>query len=311
MRKRVYLVIASLFAVAVIASGAIAGGTNPTANNRPLGVKAGVITACVEPFNRRDLRTSGDLKLSHCGKGFKKLSWNIRGRQGPAGRAGKRGAPGPGGATGSQGPAGPVGAQGPKGDTGSQGLRGDPGPQGPRGDKGDKGDTGAAGSDAPAEEYGVAIVRVQRGTGGQAPWAVYSTELGSPVGDTTGGSFRFTCNPEQAPCKVSVAAKILSDTSTASGLVYPRVLIHRGGGRDSSIEPMFYCEYGDGPTNTITRRPKSDAAPTGDPVTINIGGSADCGVSTTAGDVTEILVREGYYDVWSTFQFFQAVPSSS
>jgi hypothetical protein len=157
----------------------------------------------------------------------------------------------------------------------------------------------------------VAVVRVQRGTGPQTPWAVYSTELGSPVGDTTSGHFRFTCNPEQAPCKVSVVAKILSDSLTAPGRVVPRITLFRGGGRDTAVEPEFYCEYADGPVNTVTRHPKSDAAPTGDPVTVNIGGSADCGVASGAGDVTEILVREGYYDIWSTFQFFQSVPSSS
>ena len=37
---------------------------------------------------------------------------------------------------------------------------------------------------------------------------------------------------------------------------------------------------------------------------INIGGSADCGgADATAGDVAQITVPSGYYDVQSTFLF--------
>ena len=97
---------------------------------------------------------------------------------------------------------------------------------------------GPKGDNAPAEEYGVAIVRVQRGTGAATPWAVYSTELGSPVGDTTGGTFRFTCQPVvHETCRVSLQAKILSDSSVAPGTIYPRVLVYRGGAPDSNVEP--------------------------------------------------------------------------
>jgi hypothetical protein len=177
--------------------------------------------------------------------------------------------------------------------------------RGPKGDKGDKGDPGAPGANAPAEEYGVAIVRVQRGAGAATPWAVYSTELGSPVGDTTGGTFRFTCTPAHETCRVSVQAKILSDSSVAPGTIHPRVLIYRGGDPDSSVEPEFYCEYGDGTAQPVTRKPKADATPTGDPVSLHIGGSADCGLAGPAGLVTEIVVPKGYYDVFSTFQIQQ------
>jgi hypothetical protein len=39
-------------------------------------------------------------------------------------------------------------------------------------------------------------------------------------------------------------------------------------------------------------------------VQINIGGSADCGGPvSTAGDVNQITVPSGYYDVHSTFLF--------
>lgn len=172
-----------------------------------------------------------------------------------------------------------------------------------KGEKGEKGDK---------EEYGIAVVRVQRGaTAAVTPWAVYSTELGSPMGDSTGGTFRFTCRAGNSVCKVSIAAKVLSDSSTAPALVYPRILIHRGGSQTSSVEPMFYCEYGDGPQSTITRKPKSDTAPSGDPINVHIGGSADCnGPDATAGSVAVITVPEGYYDVWTSFQFQKDAPST-
>ena len=126
------------------------------------------------------------------------------------------------------------------------------------------------------------------------------------MGDSTGGTFRFTCrsNPPDGSCKVSIQAKVLSDSSTAAASVYPRILIHRGGGQNTSVEPMLYCEYGDGPTSAITRHLTSDVAPSGDPVVVNIGGSADCnGPDPTAGDVAVITVPEGFYDVWTSFTF--------
>ena len=166
-----------------------------------------------------------------------------------------------------------------------------------KGEKGDKGD--------PDEEYGVAFVRVQRGTGAPTPWATYSTELGSPMGDTTGGSFRFTCQPAHDTCRISLQAKILSDSSVAPGTIYPRVIVYRGGAPDSNIEPEFYCEYGDGPAQPVSRTALANVAPTGDDVGIHIGGSADCGLAGPAGLVTEIVVPKGYYDVFSTFVFQQ------
>jgi hypothetical protein len=212
-------------------------------------------------------------------KGVKAVQYT----KGAKGDKGEKGKPGPAGPQGPAGPAGPAGPQSPAG------------PQGP---------AGAAGKDAP-EEYGVAYVRVQRGaTGPQSVWATYSTELGSPVGDTTGGTFRFTCTAAQEPCRLSVVAKVLSDTSSAAGKVYPRVLIYRGGDPDSAVTPEFYCEYGDGPFTAVPRAPKSDTTPTGAAVPLHIGGSADCnGPDTTAGAVAEIGVPKGYYDVFSTFAF--------
>jgi hypothetical protein len=156
-------------------------------------------------------------------------------------------------------------------------------------------------------EYGVATVNVSRGVAPATAWATYSTALGSPVGDTTGGVFRFTCTPANAPCTVAVKAAVLSDEAGTAG-VYPRVLIYRQDYNNPG--PEFYCEYGDGSTGTapatLTKQALS-ATPTYAAIQINIGGSADCGGPVaTAGDVNQITVPSGYYDVKSTFVFIAA-----
>lgn len=158
--------------------------------------------------------------------------------------------------------------------------------------------------DADGPEYGVATVNVSRGGAPATVWATYSTLLGSPVGDTTGGVFRFTCSTANAPCKVSVGAAVLSD-SAGGAQVYPRVLIYR---QDyNSGGPEVYCEYGDGSTGSAPlalAKQASSATPAYAPVPLNIGGSADCsGPDPTAGDVNQITVPAGYYDVHSTFAF--------
>jgi Collagen triple helix repeat (20 copies) len=100
------------------------GSKTPTGSQGKLGVRNGVIYACVETHGSN--QTLGDLKLANCHKGFKAIAWNIRGPRGLRGvsSVGRQGPPGP---------AGPAGAQGPQGAQGSQGA------QGPKGDKGDKG----------------------------------------------------------------------------------------------------------------------------------------------------------------------------
>jgi hypothetical protein len=154
------------------------------------------------------------------------------------------------------------------------------------------------GKPAPAwqPDYGIAQVLVSRGGAAPTAWATYSTALGSPVGDTTSGTFRFTCTDAKAPCKVSVAAY-----STATGTkVYPRVLIYRediGGGTET------YCEYGDGTDNNGGTATLGTAASA---VTLGIGGSLDCGSAQaypTNGVASDIEVPAGYYDVFSTFAF--------
>lgn len=172
------------------------------------------------------------------------------------------------------------------------GGSGEQGPQGVPGAPGAPGEPGPAGKDAQALPYGIAQVKVQRGTGAATPWAVYSTTIGSPVGDTTGGTFRFSCNEAQAPCKVSLAGYATKDGAT----VYPRVDIQK---QSLNGGPQTYCEYGDGPMSGALSTDKT--APTA--MTIHIGGSDDCGLSGPAGALNEITVPAGYYDVTSTFQF--------
>src|SRR5262249_9856658 len=226
------------------------------------------------------------------------------GAQGLKGDTGATGAAGPQGLKGDTGATGATGAQGLKGDTGAtgatgaQGRKGDTGATGAQGDEGPKGETGAQG--APwVPEYGVANVRVDRGSGA-AVWATYSTTVGSPVGDTTGGTFRFTCNANQAPCKVSANAAVLSG-STGAAHVYPRLLIYS---ESLNGGPETYCEYADGADNNgaldaISRVPMN-TSPSSISAALNmgIGGTLDCGSTQTNpadGVVQEIWVPAGYY----------------
>ena len=129
MKKTIILLIAAM--AVIIAAGASAGSTGAASHGskasavsqEKLGVRNGVIYACVE--TRGNKQTLGDLKLANCHKGFKPIAWNIRGPRGLRGvsSVGRQGPPGP---------AGPAGAQGPQGAQGIQGA------QGPKGDKGDK-----------------------------------------------------------------------------------------------------------------------------------------------------------------------------
>jgi hypothetical protein len=116
------MLIGACVAALVTATVALAGGNQVKRLGSALGVRNGVIHACVETRGGRS--TIGDIKLSNCHKGFTRLSWNIRG---PRGTHGSRGAQGPRGATGPQGARGPQGPKGDKGDTGPAG------PQGPSG----------------------------------------------------------------------------------------------------------------------------------------------------------------------------------
>ena len=291
-----------LLAAAAVVSFAtvttIAGATN---SQQP-GVHNGVITACVEPPTKGNSATSGDLNFLVCLKGARKISWNIRGPRGPAGQAGPQGA---------QGPAGPQGAQGPPGHR--------------------RGRSRAARSRRPARsrqvrqvrqaqqvqlrctEYGVASIEVTKGGGLAIPHAAYSTTLGSPVADTTGGVFRMTCDADEAPCTIAVKAAALSDTVGGTVRFIPRVLVMKGGVPSGSIAPDEYCEYADGEDGpaglaTLTKQAKA-AAPAYEAISVDIGGSADCGLPGPGGMVASIQVPEGFYNVHASFAFFNSMTS--
>ena len=161
------------------------------------------------------------------------------------------------------------------------------------GAQGPKGDTGPAGQNAQALPYGIGEVLIDRGSG-PAVWQTLSTTLGSPVGDTTGGSFRFTC--KATDCQVSVKAY----TTVTGYQAYPRVLIHK----QTADGTMAYCEYADGADNNGSSVPVGTSATD---VTMGIGGTLDCGSAQTYpanGVASEITVRaSGYYDVDVTWVF--------
>jgi hypothetical protein len=182
-------------------------------------------------------------------------------------------------------------------------VKGKRGPQGPQGPQGPPGPPSA---DGPAAEYGVANVFVDKETGNPVRYATYSVELGSPVGTSTGGQFRFTCTAAQSPCRVSLKAAVLSARS-GEALVYPRVLIHR---QDSGSSPMTYCEYANGGVNRVSRVELGTGADEiRETLTMNIGGSLDCGSNQPYRQrVDEIWVTNGstdtaHYDVWTTVNF--------
>jgi hypothetical protein len=159
----------------------------------------------------------------------------------------------------------------------------------------------------------VASVFVDRGNG-PSRFAIYSATLGSPAGTTTGGDFRFTCTPAQAPCKISFGAAVIS-TQSGNATVHPRLLIHKQA--DLVNAPITFCEYADGANNNaglalIPRVPTLAGAVSAmqTPLSMGIGGSLDCGSTQTfTPEVTEIWVPaasasdSAFYDVAATFQF--------
>jgi hypothetical protein len=162
-------------------------------------------------------------------------------------------------------------------------------------------------------------VFVDRGNG-PTRYATFSVALGSPVGTTTGGDFRFSCSAAQAPCKISFGAAVISDQS-GNALVHPRLLIHKESGaipNDGPPDaPVEFCEYADGANNNaglaqIPRVPSLAGAVTAmqTPLNMGIGGSLDCdSTQPYTPAVTEIWVPAAtatdpsYYDVGATFAF--------
>ncbi len=144
------------------------------------------------------------------------------------------------------------------------------------------------------------------------PQASYSIPLGSPIADTTGGVFRFTCDAEEAPCEIAVAAAALSDTDIGGTVLFlPRVLVMQGRRPQvAGVEPDETCEYADGadgPAGTVALTKQALAAiPVDEDIMIDIGGTADCGVAGPGGTVASIVVPDGFYDVHASFAFFAA-----
>jgi hypothetical protein len=161
-------------------------------------------------------------------------------------------------------------------------------------------------------EYAVANVFVSRGGARRKIWASYSATMGSPIGTTTGGQFRFTCSAAQAPCKVSIAAAVLSH-KTGRALVLARVLIYK---ENEPGAPEKFCEYADASTNSGTPA-RIDRVPLDtrlisirDRLNMGIGGTLDCGAGQAYRPVVkEIDVPAGSngstaaYDVWANFGF--------
>ena len=189
-------------------------------------------------------------------------------------------------------------------------LRGKRGPQGPTGPPGPPGDGGGGGGSS--AEYGVANVFVSRGGSAPSRFATYAVALGSPVGTSTGGMFRFSCSAAQSPCKISVGAAVISSES-GEALIYPRIIVHK---QDSPTinTPVVQCEYADGATNRVSRKPLgTNVGEIRDPLTLDVGGTFDCGNTGQPGEpgrVEAIWVTNSsngtstaYYDVWTTLNF--------
>ena len=154
--------------------------------------------------------------------------------------------------------------------------------------------------------YGVGSVWVKRGTSNPTSWAEFTTTVGAGnnMGDSTGGTFRFTCSDAQAPCQVS--AKAFTDNPDV--FVYPRLDIMR---QDLNGGAETYCEYADGTDNDGGAM---TVGHTQTALTLGVGGSLDCGTSQTlpaSGVVDEIDVPAGHYDVATTFYFKLPVAGGS
>jgi hypothetical protein len=72
-----YFVIAALVALVIGVSTALAGSAGGSHAKGSLGIRNGVIFACVEAHGGG--ATVGDIKLNHCYRGFKPIAWTIRG----------------------------------------------------------------------------------------------------------------------------------------------------------------------------------------------------------------------------------------
>lgn len=198
------------------------------------------------------------------------------------------------------GAAGATGATGAKGGTGATGATGPAGAIGATGPAGAAGAPGKDGKDAAAPDYGVALVNVSRGGAAATTWATLSTPLGSPVGDNTSSTFRFSCSATQAPCVLSESAY-----ATEAGVnVYERMDIDfqdfdNGG-------PEISCEYADGADNNGASQSVGNGAANATALNLGVGGTLDCNEAQTLpanGVVTELKLPKGRYNVTVTDVF--------
>ena len=151
-----------------------------------------------------------------------------------------------------------------------------------------------------ATTFGIGQVKVDGNL-----WAQYdAAELGAPGGDSTSGTFRFTCKTA-AGCDLSLSAY---STAPKGWSVYPRILIQT---EDNNNGYKKTCEYADGSNNSGATTALTGTAAT---VPLGVGSTLDCGSTTQtipAGGppVTFINVPgdasgEGlHYDVFTTLTF--------
>ena len=59
-------------------------------------------------------------------------------------------------------------------------------------------------------------------------------------------------------------------------------------------------------TRTQATLMAKSATPAYEPISVNIGGSADCGLPGPGGIVASIQVPEGFYNVHASFAFFNS-----
>lgn len=197
-----------------------------------------------------------------------------------------------------------------------------PGAKGDKGDPGANGMNGANGTDAPAREYGIAHVWLDRGTDNN-PWATFSTavpEVGGIPG-VASGEFRATCN-NAAGCKLYLTAAVASGASADDAKFQAHVQITRTTTPDTLTSTAHtYCEaseVGSIPNPVSIPRVAASATALADSVASpapRLGqwwGSADCGgtpaqlgAAPNAANTQEAYVLPiGRYNIAVTTRFF-------
>lgn len=152
IRRRLFGVFTLTCLVVVLVAGAVAFADIPD---------SGVVHACYD-------KSSGRVRLvdnKGCQDDERKVTWSVRGPEGPRGEVGPKAADGP---AGPAGPKGETGAAGPVGERGLTGPDGAMGPEGPVGPEGPAGPAGAEGPQGPAGPAGADGARGPTGPAGPA-----------------------------------------------------------------------------------------------------------------------------------------------